>query len=62
MELSLDELSAIGVRRVSIGSGLYCVAFGAFLRAARELREQGTFARIAGEPVRFRDITAMFRG
>jgi 2-methylisocitrate lyase-like PEP mutase family enzyme len=62
MELTLAELSAIGVRRVSIGSGLYCVAFGAFLRAARELIEQGTFTRIAGEPVRFRDITAMLPG
>jgi 2-methylisocitrate lyase-like PEP mutase family enzyme len=41
--LSLAELSAIGVKRVSIGSGLARAAAGAFLRAARELREMGTF-------------------
>lgn len=58
--LSLEELSAIGVRRVSVGSGLFRVAFGPFLRAAREMREQGTFSRIAEEPVSFRDITALF--
>jgi 2-methylisocitrate lyase-like PEP mutase family enzyme len=41
--LSLAELSALGVKRVSIGSGLARAAMGAFLRAARELRERGTF-------------------
>jgi 2-methylisocitrate lyase-like PEP mutase family enzyme len=37
------ELSAAGVRRISVGSGLYRTAMGGFLRAARELRERGTF-------------------
>jgi 2-methylisocitrate lyase-like PEP mutase family enzyme len=41
--LSLAELSTLGVKRVSIGSGLARAAAGAFLRAATELREQGTF-------------------
>ena len=59
-DLSLEELSAIGVRRVSIGSGLYRAAFGPLLRAAREMREHGTFSAIADEPVSFRDISAMF--
>jgi 2-methylisocitrate lyase-like PEP mutase family enzyme len=58
--LSLEELSAIGVRRVSVGSGLHRAAFGAFLSAAREMRERGTFSQIADEPVTFREITAMF--
>src|SRR5438552_6052499 len=43
VRLSLTELSAIGVRRVSVGSALCRVALGAFLRAAREMREHGTF-------------------
>lgn len=43
-QLSLAELSAIGVRRISEGSALYRTALGAALRAAREMREQGTFA------------------
>jgi 2-methylisocitrate lyase-like PEP mutase family enzyme len=42
--LSLAELSELGVKRVSIGSGLARAAAAAFLRAARELRERGTFA------------------
>jgi 2-methylisocitrate lyase-like PEP mutase family enzyme len=41
---SVDELAGAGVRRVSLGSALYRAAMGGFLRAAHELREQGTFA------------------
>jgi 2-methylisocitrate lyase-like PEP mutase family enzyme len=43
VQWNLDELSAMGVRRVSVGSSLARAALSAFLRAARELREQGTF-------------------
>jgi 2-methylisocitrate lyase-like PEP mutase family enzyme len=41
--LSLTDLAAIGVKRVSVGSALCRTALGAFMRAAREMREQGTF-------------------
>jgi 2-methylisocitrate lyase-like PEP mutase family enzyme len=41
--LSLDELSALGVRRVSVGGALCRAAVGAVLRAAREMRDHGTF-------------------
>lgn len=40
---TLDELSGMGVRRVSVGSALSAAALGAFLRAAREMRTTGTF-------------------
>ena len=40
---TLEELSAMGVRRVSVGSALSSAALGAFLRAAREMRTTGTF-------------------
>ena len=43
LELSRAELAAIGVKRISIGSGLARTAFTAFLRAASEMREHGTF-------------------
>lgn len=43
VQLSLSELSAMGVKRVSVGSILARSAIGAFLRAAREMRESGTF-------------------
>jgi 2-methylisocitrate lyase-like PEP mutase family enzyme len=60
VRLSLTELSAIGVRRISVGSALCRVALGAFLRAAREMREHGTFT-FADEAVRPRDISAIFK-
>jgi 2-methylisocitrate lyase-like PEP mutase family enzyme len=58
-QLSLSELSAIGVKRVSVGSALSRAALGAFLRAACEMREQGTFT-FAADAVAYRDISAMF--
>ena len=51
-ELSVAELSAIGVKRISVGSALCRAAYGEFLRAANEIRERGTFtfARQAAKP------------
>src|SRR5579864_710614 len=59
VQLSLDELSALGVRRISVGSALCRTALGAFLRAAREMREHGTFA-FAGDAASPREISAIF--
>jgi len=59
VQLSLAELSAIGVRRVSVGSALSRAAFGAFLRAGQEMQEHGTFT-FAEEAVSYRDLSAMF--
>lgn len=41
--LSVAELAALGVRRISLGSALSRAALGAFMRAAQEIREHGTF-------------------
>ncbi len=41
---SVAELAALGVRRISVGSALCRAALGAFVRAAREIRDHGTFA------------------
>ena len=41
--LSVAELGTLGVRRVSIGSGFSRAALTAFLHAAREVRDDGTF-------------------
>jgi 2-methylisocitrate lyase-like PEP mutase family enzyme len=59
VRLSLAALSEIGVKRVSVGSALSRVALGAFLRAAREMRERGTFA-FAEEAVSYREISNLF--
>ena len=43
MDLSVADLEALGVRRISVGSGLTRAALGAFVRASREMLDQGTF-------------------
>ncbi|MDR3704203.1 MAG: isocitrate lyase/phosphoenolpyruvate mutase family protein [Candidatus Sulfopaludibacter sp.] len=58
--LSLEELSALGVKRVSVGGSLARAAFGTLLRAGREMREQGTFT-FAGDAVSSREINGVFR-
>ncbi len=40
---SVAELAGLGVRRISVGSALSRAALAAFVRAAREIRERGTF-------------------
>ena len=60
VNLSLNELADIGVKRVSLGSTLARAAYGAFLEAAEEIRRQGTFT-FAQEAVPFAKINAMFK-
>ena len=43
---SVAELAAMGVRRISVGAALSRVALGAFLEAAKEIRERSTFGRL----------------
>lgn len=40
---SVVELAAVGVKRISVGGSLARAALGAFVRAAREMKEKGTF-------------------
>ncbi len=46
MALTLDDLSRIGVRRISIGSGLARVAYNAAQKVASEMRDHGTFTQL----------------
>ena len=41
--LSVTEAAELGVRRISVGGSLARAAWGGFMRAAREIAEQGTF-------------------
>ena len=45
-DLTIDDLSAAGVRRVSLGALLARHATGALLRAAMEMRDHGTFSEL----------------
>jgi 2-methylisocitrate lyase-like PEP mutase family enzyme len=46
--LTVTRLTDLGVRRISVGSALSRVAWGAFMRAARTLAETGSFEAFAG--------------
>lgn len=41
--ISVEELQAAGVKRISVGGAFARAALGAFMRAAREVKENGTF-------------------
>ncbi|BEP46553.1 MULTISPECIES: isocitrate lyase/PEP mutase family protein [Variovorax] len=47
-ELSMQDIAALGVRRVSVGGALARAAWGGFDRAARALAEQGRFGGFEG--------------
>ena len=57
--LSVKELGALGVRRVSIGSGFARAAVTALLHAAREVRNDGTFT-FADETLYMSEIVELF--
>ena len=43
---SVEELAAAGVKRISVGGSLARAALGAFVRAASEVKENGTFTYV----------------
>ncbi|HZW51926.1 MAG TPA: isocitrate lyase/phosphoenolpyruvate mutase family protein, partial [Rudaea sp.] len=43
---TVAEMARVGVRRISVGGALARVAWAAFLAAAREIAEKGTFAEL----------------
>ena len=57
---TLASLSRLGVKRVSVGGALARAALGGFLRAAREMREHGSFT-FTEEAASFREISAFFK-
>jgi 2-methylisocitrate lyase-like PEP mutase family enzyme len=40
----VEELAAVGVKRISVGGAFARAALGAFVRAAREVKDKGTFS------------------
>jgi 2-methylisocitrate lyase-like PEP mutase family enzyme len=43
-ELAVADIAALGARRISVGGAMARAAWGGFMRAARTLAEQGSFA------------------
>ncbi len=48
IDLTLNDLAELGVRRVSVGGALARAAWGGFMRAAKLLQEEGRFDGLAG--------------
>ena len=56
---SVQIMSDLGVRRISVGGALARVAWGGFLKASREIAGQGTFDQLA-HAVPFAEINGLF--
>jgi 2-methylisocitrate lyase-like PEP mutase family enzyme len=61
INLTLADLTQLGVMRVSTGGALSRAAFGAVYRAAVEMRDQGTF-HFVDSAMSSRDLNGMFEG
>ena len=59
-QLSFSQLADLGVRRISVGSGLALAAWGAFLRAAQDIETNGAFNLLANNAP-FADLNELFR-
>ncbi len=57
---TVADLTALGVRRISVGSALARAAWTGFLDAAREIAQRGTFTAL-GRAVPFADVNGLFK-
>ncbi len=60
VHFTFEELTRLGVKRVSIGAALYRASMGAVSRAIEEMRTQGGFT-FADQGMSGREIQAMFQ-
>ena len=58
-DLTVQDLAALGVRRISVGGALARAAWGGFMRAAKEMAEAGTFAGF-GEAASGAELNRLF--
>jgi 2-methylisocitrate lyase-like PEP mutase family enzyme len=58
-DLSLSQLNDLGVRRISVGSALARVAWGAFMRSAQSIRDTGSFESLA-DAAPFSELNQLF--
>ncbi|HYE79829.1 MAG TPA: isocitrate lyase/phosphoenolpyruvate mutase family protein [bacterium] len=58
--LSFSRLAELGVRRISVGGTLARVAWGAFIRAARSIKETGSFDAL-GSAASFSELNDVFQ-
>jgi 2-methylisocitrate lyase-like PEP mutase family enzyme len=57
--ITLAQAKDLGVRRISIGSGLALASWGAFLQAARDILQSGSF-NLLGEGAKSAELNGLF--
>ena len=57
--LTVEQLSAAGVKRISVGGAMSRVALAAFLKCAHEMKDQGAFTYVR-EMVPMKDVRVAF--
>ncbi len=60
VQLSVNQLQDLGVRRISVGSSMARAAYGAFYRAAQEIQDQGSFT-FGEQALPFAQLNQLFR-
>jgi 2-methylisocitrate lyase-like PEP mutase family enzyme len=56
----VEGLSKLGVKRISVGGALSRAALGEFLRAAKEMKDAGTFSFVK-QAVSHKEISELFQ-
>lgn len=59
-DLTVSRLADLGVRRISVGSAMACVAWGGFMRAARSIAESRSFGEFA-DAAPYDELNDLFR-
>ena len=57
--LRVEEIAALGVRRISVGGALALAAWTGFMRAAQSLKSEGSFAGLASL-VSYAEVNSLF--
>jgi 2-methylisocitrate lyase-like PEP mutase family enzyme len=60
-QLTVSQLADLGVRRISVGSGLALAAWGTFLRAAQSIQKDGSF-NLLSQNAASAELNERFRG
>jgi len=58
-DFSVSQLADLGVRRISVGAALARVAWGAFIQAAQDIKEKGSFKAFA-DAAPFNELNDLF--
>ncbi|MCP1499970.1 2-methylisocitrate lyase-like PEP mutase family enzyme [Pseudomonas migulae] len=61
LKLTVEQLSEMGVKRISVGSALALAAYGEFFRAAQEIKTTGTF-NFTSRSMPYAQANQLFKG